>query len=96
MIRHMVLFRFRPDLTPAERSMVLDGLARLPSSFPTMRRFGLGENVSRRDRTFTHVMAVEFEDRHQLDSYLESARHEAFVSGTFRPAVEDRAIASFE
>ena len=96
MIRHMVLFRFRPDLGAADRAAVLDGLARLPASFPAMRRFGLGENVSRRDRTFTHAMAVEFDSMRQLDDYLESPLHEGFVSGTFRPAIEDRVIASFE
>ena len=58
MIRHMVLFRFKPGATDTERGAVLDGLARLPSHFPAMRRFGLGENISRRDATFPHPARV--------------------------------------
>lgn len=95
MIRHMVLFRFKPEATDAERGAVLDGLARLPSHFPAMRRFGLGENISRRDATFPHVMTVEFEQQAALEAYLDSAEHERFVATVFRPAIEARAIASY-
>ncbi len=96
MIRHMVLFRFRAEATSQDRESVLDGLARLPSLFPAMRSFGLGENVSQRDQTFSHVMTMEFADREQLESYLGSPVHEDFVAGYFRPTIEQRAIASHE
>jgi len=96
MIRHMVFFRFRADATNQDRESVLDGLARLPSLFPAMRGFGLGENVSQRDQTFSHVMTMEFGDREQLESYLGSSVHEDFVTDYFRPTIEQRAIASYE
>ncbi len=96
MIRHMVLFRFRADATNQDRKSVLDGLAKLPFLFPAMRSFGLGENVSQRDQTFSHVMTMEFDDQAQLESYLGSPVHEDFVAGYFRPNIEQRAIASYE
>jgi len=96
MIRHMVLFRFRADATSQDREAVLAGLSRLPSLFPAMQRFGLGENVSQRDQTFSHVMTMEFADRKQLEIYLGSPVHENFVAGHFRPNIEQRAIASYE
>ena len=95
MIRHMVLFRFRADATSEDRESVLDGLARLPSLFPAMRGFGLGKNISQRDQTFSHVMTMEFADREQLEGYLGSPAHEDFVTGCFRPNIEQRAIASY-
>ena len=96
MIRHMVLFRFRADAASQDRASVLDGLARLPSLFPAMRRFGLGENVSQRDQTFSHVMTAEFENWAQLESYLGSPVHQDFVADHFTPNIERRAIASYE
>ena len=96
MIRHMVLFRFKPDTPAATRDSVLDQLHELPAHFPTMRRFGLGENISKRDDRFTHVMTIEFEERQQLDAYLDSPRHESFVLTHFRPHIEERVIASYE
>lgn len=96
MIRHMVLFRFKPDATEAARKAVVDGLARLPSQFPAMRRFGLGENISQRDQSFSHVMTIEFATRRELEDYLNSDDHENFVVTWFKPNIEQRAIASYD
>lgn len=96
MIRHMVLFRFKVDVDLGNRRTVLDSLAQLPSLFPFMKRFGLGENISQRDRTFTHVMTIEFDSQEMLEGYLASAVHERFVSDIFKPAIEDRVIASYD
>ena len=96
MIRHMVLFRFAPQASSEQQSLVLAGLAGLPSLFPTMKRFGLGENISQRDQTFSHVMTIEFETRRELEDYLNSHDHEHFVATTFKPNIERRAIATYE
>jgi 2,3-dihydroxy-p-cumate/2,3-dihydroxybenzoate 3,4-dioxygenase len=96
MVRHTVLFRFKPSAAPAERTDVLQGLSELPGRFPAMRRFGLGENISKRDQSFTHVMTAEFDTREQLEAYLDSREHEVFVATRFRPSIEARAIASYE
>ena len=96
MIRHMVLFSFKPGTADADRLSILAELAAFPRHFPAMRRFGLGENVSGRDQTFSHVMTMEFETRQQLETYLGSDRHEHFVATRFRPNVGNRHIASYE
>ena len=95
MIKHMVLFRFRPETGEHMRARVLDGMRALPSRFPAMKRFALGENVSKRDRTFTHAMTIEFDELEQLEAYLDAQDHESFVVLSFRPHVEERAIMSF-
>ena len=96
MIRHMVLFRFKPGTADEVARAVLDELGALPSQFPTMKRFGLGPNISKRDQTFSHVMTIEFDRREELEAYLDSEAHERFVAARFRPCVEQRAIASYE
>ena len=95
-IKHMVLFRFRPDLDPDLRRTVLDRLADLPNHYPAMRRFGLGENASERDHSFTHAMTMEFASFDELRTYLNSERHQALVRDWFTPSIAARAIASFE
>ena len=95
MIRHMLLFRFKPDASEELKTIVLEGLRELPNQFPAMRHFGMGLNESRRDQTFTHVMTVEFDTEEQLHAYLNSPYHEERVVRDFRPAVADRAIASY-
>ncbi|MGY4596942.1 hypothetical protein ACVWXL_004688 [Bradyrhizobium sp. GM22.5] len=96
MIRHMVLFTLKPQIDDQAKTSVLEGLAELPKHYPEMRHFGLGENISERDQTFSHVMTMEFDTREQLQTYLKSERHEEFVKTIFRPNIERRAIASYE
>ncbi len=96
MVRHMVLFRFRPETEAHARRTVLGKLAELPRQYPAMQRFGLGENVSGRDDTFSHVMTMEFAEHDELVSYLNSDGHEELVRIWFAPHVEARAIASYE
>jgi sugar-phosphatase len=96
MIRHMVVFRFHDDLPDVERQRVLDELNQFPSRYPSMRRWALGSNISKRDSTFTHAFSVEFDSEEELVSYLSSETHERFVRERFRPAVAARAIVSFE
>ena len=78
------------------RQTVLGMLAELPSHYPDMERFGLGENMSERDDSFSHVMTMEFASLDALRAYLNSDRHEAFVRDGFAPHVSARAIASYE
>jgi 2,3-dihydroxy-p-cumate/2,3-dihydroxybenzoate 3,4-dioxygenase len=94
-IRHMVVFRFRPEVPEPDRAALLGELETLPTQFASMRRFALGENISRRDDTFSHAFSVEFETEEELVEYLGSDQHERFVRERFRPLVEGRAIVSF-
>lgn len=96
MIRHVVAFRFRPEVAEDDRQAMIDELNTFPSFYPAMQRWALGRNVSRRDDTFTHAFSVEFATEADLVAYLDSDRHEAFVRERFRPWVEARAIVSFE
>jgi 2,3-dihydroxy-p-cumate/2,3-dihydroxybenzoate 3,4-dioxygenase len=95
-VRHVVLFRFREDASAEQRRAVLDGISSLPDRFPALERFQQGENVSRRDDRFTHGFVAEVATRADLEAYLDSEGHEHFVATLFRPAVEERAIVSFE
>jgi hypothetical protein len=95
-IRHVLLFRFRDEVAESDRQAMLEELGRFPERYPAMQRFALGLNRSRRDDRFTHAMHIEFDRWDQLDAYLGSDAHEAFVASRFRPLVAERAIASIE
>ncbi len=96
MIRHVLAFRFRPEVPEPERAGLLAELEALPTRFPAMVRFALGANISRRDDTFSYAFSVEFQSEEELVAYLDSEEHERFVIERFRPLVESRAIVSFE
>ncbi len=96
MIRHVVLFEFRKDVSAQTIERVLAGLREFPSRYPAMRRFNVGMNISRRDQTFRYAMSMEFESIEELEAYLGSEHHEHFLGALFRPNIERRAIATVE
>lgn len=96
MVTHLVAFRFRDDVDKRDRESILHELESFPRRFPAMKRFRLGMNVSDRDRFFTHAFVVEFDSQAELLAYLHSEEHERFIEKTWRPAIAERAIVSFE
>jgi 2,3-dihydroxy-p-cumate/2,3-dihydroxybenzoate 3,4-dioxygenase len=94
MVRHMVLFAFKPSVDEEQSSKLLAMLADLPMRFPEMRDFQLGVNVSRRDHRYSHGMTMSFESLGDLEGYLNSEVHEEFVREIFSPMIEERAIVS--
>jgi len=96
MIKHMVLFRFRPEVEAAKRDTLLREYVGFPQAHAKMRNFTLGRNISRRDSTFEYAFTVEFESEADLREYLDSPEHEEHVIKRFRPLIEARAIVSYE
>ena len=94
MIRHMVLFTFKPAVGEEPRRELLALLADLPRQFPTMQGFQLGANVSKRDGRYSHGMTMSFNSLDDLEDYLNSDRHESFVRDKFAPIIEERSIVS--
>ncbi len=95
MIKHLLMFRFKPAATESDRNAVIAELNSWPGLYPTMRNWSLGTNISERDQTYTHAFCVEFNNEDDLKAYLASERHEAFVHTRWRPLIESRAIASY-
>ncbi|MDB5583107.1 MAG: hypothetical protein JWR80_8283 [Bradyrhizobium sp.] len=94
MIRHMVLFAFKPSVDEEQRRELLTKLADLPRQFPDMRDFQLGTNVSKRDNRYSHGMTMSFQALNELEDYLNSDIHEKFVRESFAPIIQERAIVS--
>jgi len=96
MIKHIVAFRFKPDVSETEVERVLRELNEFPKRWPAMRGWTLGRNISARDSTFAYAFVVEFATEKDLRDYLSSDAHEAYVRERWRPVIEQRAIVSYE
>ena len=96
MIRHMVLFAFKPEVDAERRVRLLREYTTFPALHPAMRNFTLGRNISERDQTFEYAFTVEFGSSAELKAYLNSREHEEHVVERFRPLIASRAIVSYE
>ena len=92
MVRQIVLFRFRDDVSEADRDSLLAELDGFPDEFPQMRNWMCGVNRSARDDRFSHAFVVDFDSDADLQAYLSSERHETFVHDRWRPIIAERAI----
>jgi hypothetical protein len=95
MIKHTLMFRFRPTAPEADRLALLREYCEFPQRFPWMKNFTIGRNISQRDQTYEYAFTIDFESQSDLDRYLLSKEHEDHVEQRFRPLVESRAIASY-
>lgn len=80
-LRHIVLYKFKDGLPPAELQEVIDTFAALPSQIDTIVDFEHGTNVSPEGKSegLTHAFVVSFRDEAGRDAYLKHPAHLAYV-----------------
>ena len=69
MIKHVVFFRFKKDLSAAEREAGISGLRGLPARIDFIRSFELGEDVLKLPRSWDLVLVATFDDLDALQAY---------------------------
>lgn len=81
MLRHVVLYKFKDDLKPAQVQEVIDAFAGLPGKIDTIVDFEHGTNVSPEGKSegLTHAFVVTFRDEAGRDAYLVHPAHLAYV-----------------
>jgi len=84
MVAHIVLFRPKPNLSPADRQAMFDALQAAAAGIPSVRRFHVGtrlkhgsqyEQLMTEDYPFAAV--IEFEDLAGLQAYLQHPKRQA-------------------
>jgi len=80
-LRHIVMYKFKEDATPAQIQEVIDAFAALPKKVNTIIGYEHGTNVSKEGKSegFTHVFVVTFMNEGELAAYLVHPAHEAYV-----------------
>jgi len=89
MLRHVVIFNWKPATPPEKIREIEETFAALPSKIPQIKGFEWGTDVSVQgfDRNFTHCFVVTVESEADRDVYLPHPEHAAFIALS-RPHVE--------
>lgn len=82
LVRHVVLFKFKDNATPAEVTKVQKAFSALPGKIPTMVSYEWGTNISPENlaQGFTHCFLVAFKNAADRDAYLVHPAHKEFGS----------------
>ena len=75
MIRHVVFFKFKPEVSPADRADLVARLRALPERVPGILQPEVGEDLVRSPRSYDVALVFGFEDRAAMDRYQVHPNH---------------------
>lgn len=80
-LKHVVMYKFKPEISAAQVQEVVDTFAGLPAKIDTVIGFEKGMNTSEEGKSdgLTHVFVVTFRDKAGLKVYLDHPAHAAYV-----------------
>lgn len=80
-LRHVVMYQFKPTTTKVKVQEVIDAFAGLPKQIDTIVGFEHGTNVSNEGKSegFTHIFVVTFRDEAGREKYLKHPAHDDYV-----------------
>ena len=83
MVKHIVFWRLRTDLTPADRDTAMQrikhGFEALPGKIPGLRKIEIGFDFGRGGDASDIVLYSEFESREAIAAYEAHPEHTALV-----------------
>jgi hypothetical protein len=89
MLRHLVLYTWKPETPPEQVREIEDAFRALPGRIPQVAAFEWGTDVSVQglSRGFTHCFLVSFASEADRDVYQAHPDHQAYIALS-RPHVE--------
>jgi quinol monooxygenase YgiN len=75
MIRHVAMFRFRPEVTTQQRAAARDALASNKVHCPTVREYTVGLDLERNANNWDMVLVGDFDDIDGLLAYFTHPHH---------------------
>ncbi|MEV5050643.1 Dabb family protein [Arthrobacter sp. LAR12-1-1.1] len=83
MIRHTVLFKFKPDFPPADKQAWIAGLNRMTGNIPGMLSLTHGPDVLSTERSFDYAIVADFEKVEDIAVYNTHPLHEPLKAYSF-------------
>lgn len=96
MIRHVVLFAWKPEATEEQRRQAAAEVAKLPSIVPTVRGFASGHDAGLNEGNFDFAVAADFDDEAGYLAYRDDPGHREIVQRFILPIAAQRAALQFE
>ncbi|HVA22988.1 MAG TPA: Dabb family protein [Chloroflexota bacterium] len=89
MIKHLVLFKRKPDYDKAVFEEMLAGFRSIQDKIPSVRNMSVGEDFSHRG-SFDVALCCEFESEEDLRAYGQHAEHQRLIHDVMSKVVEDK------
>jgi len=95
MIRHVVVFKFKPEAPRAERERWIGQVRTLPDKIHFIRSFSVGEDALRSERSHDVAIVADFDGLEGVEVYADHPDHLP-VAGLGATLTEHRISVDFE
>ena len=96
MVRHVVLFRWKPGTGAAELRALEQALGGMPRLCPTIRRYRFGRGLGLQEGGYDFGIVADFDDAAGWRAYWADDAHQRLIAEHIRPIVQERAAVQFE
>ncbi len=95
MIKHIVMWKFKDEVTPADKLEMKRQLEALMGIVPSLMKIEVGLNFLPSDPAKDMVLTTEFKTEEDLATYANHPEHQKVVSFV-KPFVAERAVVDYE
>lgn len=96
MIRHTVVFRWKPEATAEEVERIAAELRKLPARIPEIRAYYCGANAGISPGTADFAVTADFDDEAGFVAYRDHPEHREIIQRLISPITAQRAAVQFE
>jgi len=91
MFRHVVMLRWAPDATSAQRFAAQASLSELPGIIPEIRSYLIGTDAHVNEGNFDLVIVADFDDVDGYLVYRDHPEHQLMIRERISPILAERA-----
>ncbi len=94
-MRHVVLFRFRPDADAEQVVALAKGLGELPGLIPEIVDYRFGPDLAINEASWDFAVAADFADTAGYLTYRDHPAHQRLITDLVAPIVAERASVQY-
>lgn len=96
MFRHVVMFRWKPETTPDDVTVIAEALGGLPAVIPELKEYRFGSDAGIGAGNFDFVVTADFDSADDYLVYRDNPQHRAIADNELIPRAAERAAVQFE
>jgi Stress responsive A/B Barrel Domain len=96
LIRHTVMFTWKPEATDEQKKRVAEELSRLPGVVPSIRAYAMGSDLGVNEGNWEFAVSGDFDDLDGYLAYRDDPTHRAIIAEHIQPIIAARAAVQFE
>lgn len=95
MLRHVVLIRWKPGTSDAQKQAVREGLAALPAAIPEIQNYQFGDDAAIVEGNYEFAIVADFDNPSDFQTYAAHDVHQKLITERIRPILQDRAAVQY-